>query len=57
MPSLMRTFFGTSKVVEFVPKNQENIPAAQQQTDYVNYIFLIKKIQDLIFYILYLKTH
>ena len=22
MPSLMRTFFGTSKVVEFVPKNQ-----------------------------------
>ena len=39
MPSLMRTFFGTSKVVEFVPKNQEDIPAAQQQTDYVNYIF------------------
>ena len=56
MPSLMRTFFGTSKVVEFVPKNQEDIPAAQQQTDYVN-IFLVKKIQDLTFYILYLKTH
>jgi len=39
MPSLMRTFFGTKKIVEFIPKNAEDIPAASQQTDYINYIF------------------
>ena len=38
LPSIMRTFFGTTKIVEFVPKNPEDIPLAQQQTDYVNYI-------------------
>ncbi len=38
LPSIMRTFFGTKKVVEFVPKNAEDIPMAEQQTDYVNYI-------------------
>ena len=38
LPQIMRTFFGTKKVVEFVPKNQEDIPVAQQQTDYINYI-------------------
>ena len=34
----MRTFFGTKKVVEFVPRNVEDIPFAEQQTSYVNYI-------------------
>ena len=38
LPSIMRTFFGTKKVVEFIPKNAEDIPIAQQQTDYINYI-------------------
>ena len=38
LPSVMRTFFGANKVVEFVPKNVEDIPIAQQQTDYVNYV-------------------
>ena len=38
MPSIMRTFFGGKKIVEFVPKNSEDIPIAEQQTDYVNYI-------------------
>tara|TARA_R100000458_G_scaffold6751_1_gene5376 strand:+ start:2979 stop:5123 length:2145 start_codon:yes stop_codon:yes gene_type:complete len=38
LPSIMRTFFGTKKVVEFIPKNAEDIPVAQQQTDYINYI-------------------
>ena len=38
LPSIMRTFFGTKKVVEFVPKNAEDIPLAEQQTDYINYI-------------------
>ena len=34
----MRTFFGTKKIVEFVPKGPEDIPLAEQQTDYINYI-------------------
>ena len=38
LPSIMRTFFGTKKVVEFIPKNAEDIPIAQQQTDYINWI-------------------
>ena len=33
LPSIMRTFFGTKKIVEFVPKNAEDIPLAEQQTD------------------------
>ena len=38
LPSIMRTFFGAKKVVEFIPKNAEDIPIAQQQTDYINWI-------------------
>ena len=38
LPSVMRTFFGTKKVVEFVPNGPEDIPLAEQQTDYINYI-------------------
>ena len=38
LPSIMRTFFGTKKVVEFVPKNAEDIAASEQQTNYINYI-------------------
>ena len=38
LPSIMRTFFGTKKIVEFVPKGPEDIEVAKQQTDYINYI-------------------
>ena len=38
LPSIMRTFFGTKKIVEFVPKGPEDISLAEQQTDYINYI-------------------
>ena len=38
LPSIMRTFFGTKKIVEFVPRGPEDIPLAEQQTDYINYI-------------------
>ena len=38
LPSIMRTFFGTSKVVEFIPNGPEDIEVAKQQTDYINYI-------------------
>lgn len=39
LPSLMRVFFGPEKVVEFVAQNKEDVPVADQATDYVNYIF------------------
>ncbi len=38
LPNIMRTFFGTKKVVEFIPNGSEDIPIAEQQTDYINYI-------------------
>jgi hypothetical protein len=38
LPSIMRTFFGTKKIVEFVPHGPEDIAIAEQQTNYVNYI-------------------
>ena len=38
LPSLMRVFFSGEKVVEFVPVGPEDIQAAEQATDYVNYI-------------------
>ena len=38
MPSLMRVFFGSKKVVQFVPHGPEDVAAADQATDYVNYI-------------------
>jgi hypothetical protein len=39
MPSLMRVFFGSKKVVQFVPRGPEDVATAEQATDYVNYIF------------------
>ena len=38
LPSIMRTFFGTKKIVEFVPNGPEDVQLAEQQTNYVNYI-------------------
>ena len=38
LPSIMRTFFGTNKVVEFIPHGPEDIEVAKQQTEYINYI-------------------
>ena len=39
MPSLMKVFFGSKQIVHFAPKNAEDIAAAEQATDYINYIF------------------
>ena len=39
MPSLMKVFFGSKKIVQFSPRNPEDVAAAEQATDYVNYIF------------------
>jgi hypothetical protein len=39
LPSLMRIFFGPERVVEFVPSGPEDVQAAEQATDYVDFIF------------------
>lgn len=38
LPSLMRVFFGSERVVEYQPHGPEDEADAQQQTDYVQYI-------------------
>lgn len=39
MPSLLRVFTSSEKAVEFMPRREEDAPAAEQATDYINYIF------------------
>jgi hypothetical protein len=50
MPSLMEVFFSGDDVVEFVPVGQEDEAAAQQETDYVNHIFMQKNPGFLVMY-------
>ena len=38
LPSIMRTFFGSKKIVEIIPHGPEDIELAEQQTDYINYV-------------------
>ena len=40
LPSLLRIFTGGDKVLEFVPKGPEDVEAAQQATDMIDYIFM-----------------
>ena len=40
LPQIMRTFFGSERVVEFVPRQPEDVVSAQQATDFVNQIVL-----------------
>ena len=42
MPSMMEVLHGGDDVVEFVPTGAEDEEAAQQETDYVNYVFTQK---------------
>lgn len=39
LPSLMRVFFSSENVVEFMPRGPEDVKNAQQATDYANYVF------------------
>jgi hypothetical protein len=39
LPSLMKVFFSSENVVEYVPRGPEDVTGAQQATDYANYIF------------------
>jgi hypothetical protein len=42
LPSLLRVFTSGEKIVEFVPRGPEDIAAAQQMTDLIDYIFMQK---------------
>lgn len=50
MPSLMEIFCGGDEVVEFKPDGQEDEQLAQQETDYVNYVFMEQNNGFLILY-------
>jgi hypothetical protein len=39
LPSLMKVFFSSENVVEYVPRGPEDVAGAQQATDYANYVF------------------
>jgi hypothetical protein len=39
LPSLMKVFFSSENVVEYVPRGPEDVAGSQQATDYANYVF------------------
>ena len=40
LPQIMRTFFGTQRVVEYQPRYPEDVPSSEQASDYVNAVVL-----------------
>lgn len=50
LPSIMRVFFGTRKVVDFIPRDKEDVALAEQQTNYINYIVTQKNNGFQVFY-------
>jgi hypothetical protein len=40
LPQIMRTFFGAERVVEFMPRQPEDVQPAEQASDYVNQVVL-----------------
>lgn len=40
MPQLMEIFCGTDDVVKFDPVGPEDVEAAEQETDYINHVFM-----------------
>ena len=43
LPSLMRVFFGASKIMQFSPKGPEDVAQSEQVTDYINNLILEKQ--------------
>src|SRR5262245_27056486 len=50
MPSLMDIFCGSEQVVQFNPVGAEDVQAAEQETDYVNHVFMQKNPGFLVLY-------
>ena len=40
MPSMMEIFAGSEEVVKFAPVGPEDVAAAEQETDYINHVFM-----------------
>lgn len=40
LPSLLRVFTGSEKALEYVPEGPEDVPMAEQATDYANYVLM-----------------
>lgn len=40
LPQIMRTFFGSQRVVEYQPRYPEDVPNSEQASDYVNQVVL-----------------
>jgi hypothetical protein len=38
LPSIMRVFFSSERVVEFMPRGPEDVKASEQASDYANYV-------------------
>lgn len=50
MPPLMEIFCGGDETVKFSPVGEEDVAAAEQETDYVNHVFMQKNPGFLILY-------
>ena len=50
MPDLMEIFCGGDEVVKFEPVGEEDVKAAEQETDYVNHVFMQKNPGFLVLY-------
>nr|MBP7647831.1 hypothetical protein [Comamonas sp.] len=50
LPSLLKTFTATDKVVEFLPRTAADVKSAEQATDTVSYVFLQQNNGFLILY-------
>src|ERR1700722_11017678 len=50
MPSLMEIFAGSDEVVRFEPVGPEDVAAAEQETDYVNHVFMQRNPGFLVLY-------
>ena len=50
MPSLMEIFCGGDEVVRFSPVGKEDVKAAEQETDYVNHVFMQQNSGFLVLY-------
>lgn len=40
MPSLIKTFISGDSVVQYEPETEEDVPQAEEETEYINYLFL-----------------
>lgn len=50
MPALLKPFTSTDEYVKFTPVNEEDVPASEQETDYINYLIAQKNNGYMLFY-------